>query len=299
MATTHVETDTTTRPGAICTWRPGDPVRRRSSCTARSRPARRNGRPSDRLRMRGFPPPRPRPPRLRTQPLGARRGLLARRRRHHRAHGRRRPSGRPLLRRPRRHVRRGPPPRSDAIADAARARRADLGPGPAGRGRSCTRSAVAGRRCPGRGVGRQLPEGGGSDPDEFPPEFLAAAVPLVPVFRRGRPVWDAGCRWPSSPRPRSRSSSSPAATSAGFDAMCDDLAERIGASRTVVEGAGHEIQFTGPPINEELLALWRGGGCSARGVMTVGAAAGRRGTRGAAVPRLPLVTRRTEVSRCP
>ena len=31
----------------------------------------------------------------------------------------------------------------------------------------------------------------GSDPDEFPPEFLAAAVPLVPVFRRGRPVWDA------------------------------------------------------------------------------------------------------------
>jgi hypothetical protein len=38
---------------------------------------------------------------------------------------------------------------------------------------------------------------------------------------------------------------------------CDDLAERIGASRTVVEGAGHEIQFTGPPINEALLALWR------------------------------------------
>ena len=27
----------------------------------------------------------------------------------------------------------------------------------------------------------------GSDPDEFPPDFLAAAVPLVPVFRRGRP----------------------------------------------------------------------------------------------------------------
>ena len=45
--------------------------------------------------------------------------------------------------------------------------------------------------------------------------------------------------------------------SAGFDAMCDDLAERIGASRMVVEGAGHEIQFTGPPLNEALLALWR------------------------------------------
>jgi pimeloyl-ACP methyl ester carboxylesterase len=29
----------------------------------------------------------------------------------------------------------------------------------------------------------------GSNPDEFPPEFLAAAVPLVPVLRRGRPPW--------------------------------------------------------------------------------------------------------------
>ena len=30
--------------------------------------------------------------------------------------------------------------------------------------------------------------------------------------------------------------------------MCDDLAERIGPSRMVVEGAGHEIQFTGRPL---------------------------------------------------
>jgi hypothetical protein len=45
--------------------------------------------------------------------------------------------------------------------------------------------------------------------------------------------------------------------SAGFDAICDDLAERIGASRAVIEGAGHEIQFTGTPLNEVLLALWR------------------------------------------
>src|SRR5688500_4455753 len=30
----------------------------------------------------------------------------------------------------------------------------------------------------------------GSDPDEFPPDFLAAALPLVPVFRDGRPMWD-------------------------------------------------------------------------------------------------------------
>ena len=31
----------------------------------------------------------------------------------------------------------------------------------------------------------------GSDPDALPPELIAAAVPLVPVFRRGRPIWEA------------------------------------------------------------------------------------------------------------
>jgi hypothetical protein len=45
--------------------------------------------------------------------------------------------------------------------------------------------------------------------------------------------------------------------SAGFNAICDDLAERIGASRTRVDGAGHEIQFAGTPINDTLLAHWR------------------------------------------
>jgi pimeloyl-ACP methyl ester carboxylesterase len=100
----------------------------------------------------------------------------------------------------------------------------------------------------------------GSDPDEFPPEFLAAAVPLVPVFRRGRPVWDVGL-----PLAELASAAFPKLVVSGghhdgLEAMCDDLADRIGASRTVVEGAGHEVQFTGPPINEELLALWRGEG---------------------------------------
>ena len=40
-------------------------------------------------------------------------------------------------------------------------------------------------------------------------------------------------------------------------AICDDLAERIGASRSVVAGTGHEIQFAGTPINDLLLAHWR------------------------------------------
>ena len=56
--------------------------------------------------------------------------FLRRRRRHRRADGRRCPSRRSFLRRPRRHVRRGPPARSDAVADAARACRVRLGGGP-------------------------------------------------------------------------------------------------------------------------------------------------------------------------
>jgi pimeloyl-ACP methyl ester carboxylesterase len=31
----------------------------------------------------------------------------------------------------------------------------------------------------------------GSDPDALSPELIAAAVPLVPVLRRGRPMWEA------------------------------------------------------------------------------------------------------------
>ena len=97
----------------------------------------------------------------------------------------------------------------------------------------------------------------GSDPDEFPPDFLAAAVPLVPALRRGRPIW-----YPDLPLAELAAAPFPKLVvsgghSAGFDAICDDLAERIGASRATIEGAGHEIQFTGKPLNDALLALWR------------------------------------------
>ena len=96
----------------------------------------------------------------------------------------------------------------------------------------------------------------GSDPAEFPPNFLAAAVPLVPVFRRGRPIWDADLPLDAlraAPFPKLVVSGG---HHTGFDAICDELAERIGAARTVIEGCGHEIQFTGQPINDALRALW-------------------------------------------
>ena len=97
----------------------------------------------------------------------------------------------------------------------------------------------------------------GSDPDAMPPELVAAAVPLVPVFRRGRPIWHA-----ELPLEELAAASFPKVVvsgghSAGFDAICDDLAERIGASRSEIAGAGHEIQLAGRPLNDLLLTLWR------------------------------------------
>ena len=82
-------------------------------------------------------------------------------------------------------------------------------------------------------------------------------MPLVPVLRRGPPIWE-----PELPLDAVASTAFPKLVvsgghSAGFDAICDEVAERIGASRMVIEGAGHEIQFTGGPLNKALRTLWR------------------------------------------
>ena len=97
----------------------------------------------------------------------------------------------------------------------------------------------------------------GSDPDEFPPEFLEAARPLVPVVRNARPIWTPDlplAELAAAPFPKLVVSGG---HSAGFDAICDDLAVRIGAARAVAEGAGHEVQFAAPGVNDLLLDLWR------------------------------------------
>jgi hypothetical protein len=40
--------------------------------------------------------------------------------------------------------------------------------------------------------------------------------------------------------------------SPGFDAVCDALAEKLGAERAVIPGRGHTIPSTGGPYNERL-----------------------------------------------
>ena len=97
----------------------------------------------------------------------------------------------------------------------------------------------------------------GSDPDALSPELIAAAVPLVPLLRRGRPIWE-----PELPLAELRTATFPKLVvsgghSAGFDAICDELAERIGASRMTITGAGHEIQFTGDTLNDALRKIWQ------------------------------------------
>jgi pimeloyl-ACP methyl ester carboxylesterase len=98
----------------------------------------------------------------------------------------------------------------------------------------------------------------GSDPDTLPPEILDAAVPLVPLLRNGRVIWSDDL-----PLAEVAAGSFPKLVvsgghSAGFDAICDALARRIGAARAVAVGAGHEVQFTGETVNKLLLSLWRG-----------------------------------------
>ena len=97
------------------------------------------------------------------------------------------------------------------------------------------------------------------------PELLAAAVPFVPVFRRGRRIWEAELPFSELASARFPKLVVSGGHSAGFEAICDDLAERIGAARAVVEGAGHEIQLTGPPVNQALLGLWRTASAHAAG----------------------------------
>lgn len=91
----------------------------------------------------------------------------------------------------------------------------------------------------------------------LPPELLAAALPLVPVCRRGRPAWETELpitELASAPFPKLVVSGG---HHAGFEAICDDVARRIGGTRMVIEGAGHEVQFTGSALNEALLIMWR------------------------------------------
>lgn len=96
----------------------------------------------------------------------------------------------------------------------------------------------------------------GSNPAEFPPEFLSEASALAPLLRHGRTPFDADIPFETvrdAPFPKLVVSGG---HHAGFDAMCRDLANQIGAATATVQGAGHEVQFAGQPLNDLLVDLW-------------------------------------------
>lgn len=96
----------------------------------------------------------------------------------------------------------------------------------------------------------------GTEPEDLPPHVLTEAARMVPLVRNCRPPWDREppiAELADAPFPKLVVSGG---HSRGFDAICDELADKTKARRAVVAGAGHEIQFAGAPINAELLSLW-------------------------------------------
>ncbi len=97
----------------------------------------------------------------------------------------------------------------------------------------------------------------GTDRDDLPPGLVDQILDMVPVMRNGRPDWDDElpiAELAAAPFPILVASGG---HSGGFEAMSDELATQLGASRVVAEGAGHEIQLTGEPINQLLADFWR------------------------------------------
>ncbi|HEX5224030.1 MAG TPA: alpha/beta hydrolase [Solirubrobacteraceae bacterium] len=88
-------------------------------------------------------------------------------------------------------------------------------------------------------------------PDELDGELLAGAE----LLRRERPPWEATPDWErlaAAPFPKLAISGG---HSPVFEAVCDAVAERIGAERAVIPGRGHSVPAAGEPYNERLRAF--------------------------------------------
>jgi pimeloyl-ACP methyl ester carboxylesterase len=113
--------------------------------------------------------------------------------------------------------------------------------------------------------GKQLWEHGPAEPDAFLRAFLAAvgsnipAKTFSPELLQGartlmveRPPWEAEIpldELAAAPFPKLVVSG---AHSGAFEAVCDVLEQRLGASRIVLAGAGHSVQLLGARFNKAL-----------------------------------------------
>ena len=85
-------------------------------------------------------------------------------------------------------------------------------------------------------------------PDELPHELLHG----VELLKRERPPWEA-----EIPLERLAAAGFPVLVASGghspaFEAVCDSLAQSLGAERVVITGRGHTVPSTGAPYNERL-----------------------------------------------
>jgi pimeloyl-ACP methyl ester carboxylesterase len=90
---------------------------------------------------------------------------------------------------------------------------------------------------------------------ETPEELPTSLAEGVELLRRERPSWEAEIplgELAAAPFPKLLISGG---HSEAFDAVCDALAERIGAERAVITGRRHTVPSTGEPYNRALEAF--------------------------------------------
>jgi pimeloyl-ACP methyl ester carboxylesterase len=116
--------------------------------------------------------------------------------------------------------------------------------------------------------GTELWEHGPRDPAAFLTEFLETVGSSIPpgsfspeLLQGGRTLMVERYPWLAEP-PLDELAATPfrklvvsGAHSAAFDAVCDVLEEKLGATRAVLPGAGHSVQRLGEPFNDLLAAF--------------------------------------------
>ncbi|WP_181009821.1 alpha/beta fold hydrolase [Ornithinimicrobium sufpigmenti] len=97
----------------------------------------------------------------------------------------------------------------------------------------------------------------GTDAADLPSELVEELSAMTPALRGARQPWE-------TPLPTAELVAADFPTVVvsgahhpGFTAVCEALAELLGAQHQVVAGAGHEVQLAAEAFNAVLLRLWR------------------------------------------
>lgn len=97
----------------------------------------------------------------------------------------------------------------------------------------------------------------GTPLDEIPGEMLDVWVERVPLLRDGRPAWEI-----EPPLDLLASEGVPTLVVSGghdaaFEAVCDELVDRLNARKATITDAGHEVPMMADELNRTLSGFWR------------------------------------------